>query len=96
MKENKTIDTMKKVVGLISGVGVAAIIGNAVKHVSPTTGAGAMMKLCVGVGTAVLGGIACDASSNYVNKQIDGAAEFAEEMLKEDPEKVVDAEVVEG
>lgn len=96
MKENKTIDTMKKVIGLISGAGVATIVGNAIKHVSPTTGVGTVMKVCIGVGTAVLGGIACNASSEYIDKEIDAASELVEEMFKEDQEKVIDVEVAEG
>lgn len=96
MKESNGIKTVKKVIGLIGGVGVATIVGNAVKHVSPTTGAGIAMKICVGIGTALLGGLACEATSKYADKQIDEVAEVAEEFFKDTPEDVIDAEVVEN
>lgn len=95
MKENKTINLMKKVTGVVSGVGIAAIIGNAVKHVSPTNGAGFIMKACVMLGTGVLGGICCDAGKTYIDQKLDKAAELADEILKETPEEVIEAETVE-
>lgn len=70
-KDSNAIKTVKTIATVVGGVGVGAIISNAVKHVSPTTGTGAIMKLCIGVGTMLLGGLACDASSKYAETRID-------------------------
>lgn len=75
MNEN-VVKTVKSVVMLVGGTGAAAIITNAARHLSPTTGAGLIMKICVGVGTALLSGIASDAACEYADKKIDKAIEF--------------------
>lgn len=75
MKDSNVVKTVKGAVTLIGGIGVGAIITNAVKHVSPTSGMGSIMKLCVGVGTMLLGGLACDAASDYAEQKIDEAVE---------------------
>lgn len=98
MKESNAVKTLKGVAGIVGGIGVATIIANAVKHVSPTNGAGILMKACVGLGTALLGGLASDATAKYADRQIDEAAEFVENMVKESEktEEVIEGEVVEG
>lgn len=77
MNENagKVVKTVKTAIGLVGGIGVATIIGNAVKHVSPTDGAGFIMKLCVLAGGTLLGGLACEATESYANRQIDEICE---------------------
>lgn len=94
MKENSNgFKVFKKAVGLITGVGVAAIIGNAVKHVSPTSGTGALLKGAVYLGTLALGGICCDAADKYVDKTIDEAAEMVKTVADNLPDE--DSEIVE-
>lgn len=98
MKESNAVKTIKSVAAIVGGIGVGAIIGNAVKHVSPTSSSGLLMKACVGLGTMLLGGLACDATSKYADKQIDEAAEFVENMVKESekPDEVIEGKAVEG
>lgn len=88
MKESNVIKTLKNVATIVGGIGVGAIIGNAVKHVSPTNSSGLLMKACVGFGTMLLGGLACDATAKYADRQIDEAAEFVENMVKDSEDEL--------
>lgn len=86
MNEN-VVKTMKTVTSFAGGIGIAAIIGNAVKHVSPTSGVGIVMKTCIMVGTALLGGLASDAASEYAERKIDKIASAISVEVKEDSEE---------
>lgn len=86
MKES-TIKTVKGVVTAIGGIGVSAIVVNAVKHVNPTNGTGAIMRLCTLVGTAMFSGLASDACCKYTSEKIDETLEKVE--IKVDKEEEV-------
>lgn len=79
--ENKTLRVIKQTSKLVVTVGVGAIVGNAVKYTTPTTGVGTIMKACIGVGSLVLGGVASKACADYCDESIDGFAKTIKDVL---------------
>lgn len=82
-KDSKIVPTVKAVVTAVGAIGVGTIVSNAVKHVTPTSGVGAIMKVCIGVGTMLLGGIACDATTRYAEGRIDEAVSVLQAVESE-------------
>lgn len=83
MKENGgIIKTVKTVVVTLGSVGVAGIVVNAVRHVSPTSGVGAIVKVATALGTAMLSGFAADAVADYADERIDKLVETLHEDVK--------------
>lgn len=88
MTKELIVKRTKQIGGIVIGIGVGAIVGNAVKFTTPAE-IGRITKACVGVGSLLLGGLAADATSKYFNACIDDGVAMAEEIMNE-----VDAEVV--
>lgn len=82
MNEDTMVKGIKSIAGIAITIGVAAIVGNAVKFTTPEIGMGTLKKFCVGLGSVVLGGLASDASVQYAEKKIDEAAELVKEVSK--------------
>lgn len=86
MKE-ETVKMMKGIVTFVGTIGVAAIIGNGVQHVSPIANAGFIKKLCIGTGTMLLGGLASDAATKYAEKKIDKLVDSISVEVKENSDE---------
>lgn len=82
MNEDTMVKGIKSIAGIAITIGVAAIVGNAVKFTTPEVGMGTLKKFCVGLGSVVLGGLASDASVQYAEKKIDEATELVKEVSK--------------
>lgn len=91
METKKAFKTLKQVSGIVVTVGVAAIVGNAVKFTTPAT-IGKITKVCVGIGSVVLGGLASDACVKYTEKAIDEAAGIAKDFAESIDVEVEEAE----
>lgn len=92
MTKEVIVKRTKQIGGIVIGLGVGAIIGNAVKFTTPSD-LGRFMKACVGIGSFALGGLAADATVKYANDRIDEASEMID--LNFEPDEVVDAEFTE-
>lgn len=96
MEENKKVETVKSVANLVIGIGVGAIVGNAVKATTPSSGVGAVMRICIGLGSVVLSGLASNACAKYTNGEIDSIVKFIREAASsneiESGDEVVEAE----
>lgn len=77
MTKEVAVKTIKQVGGIAISFGVAVIVGNAVKFTTPAT-IGKLTKVCVGLGSFALGGLAADATVKYANQQIDEIADAVE------------------
>lgn len=87
MEKKHVLETVKAVTSTVGWIGTGAIIANAIKRLSPTTGMGAVMKACVCVGGTLLSGLVADATSVYANKRIDGfAADISKHKQKSEEE----------
>ncbi len=63
----KTLKVLGTAVSLTSSVGVGAILGNAVKIVTPPN-TGKLMRLAINVGTIGLGAVVGESFDNKINK----------------------------
>lgn len=95
MKQKRdTLKTLKQVMVVIVTAGIGAIVGNAVKHVTPSD-TGFIKKTCIGAGSLVLAGMLSDKAGDYTEQKIDETVEEVKEMLAEEEEaEFVEAEVV--
>lgn len=84
MNKEEFIKTGKQIAGVVLTIGMGAIIGNAVKFTTPTSGIGAIKKLCIGAGTLALSSMASDATTKYVESKIDDTVTEVETFFKEE------------
>ena len=82
MTKDVIVKRTKQVCGIAIGLGVGAIVGNAVKFTTPGD-ISRFMKACVGLGTFALGGLAADATVKYANEQIDEVADMIDINLEQ-------------
>lgn len=75
-------ELIKAGVGLIVGVGVSAIAGNAIGIVKPQN-IGKIKTFCVGVGAIVLASMASDQAAKYTEEKIDEVADGLQVFLKQ-------------
>ena len=61
---------LKGVLGFAAGIGAGAVVKNAIVHITPETMT-KFGKIATTVGTYVLIGIAADAATTHVEKQLD-------------------------
>lgn len=85
MTKEVIVKRTKQIGGIVIGLGVGAIVGNAVKFTTPGD-LGRLMKACVGLGSFALGGLAADATVKYANKQIDDMADLIDINLEQSEE----------
>lgn len=64
------LNFVKTGLSLVVSVGVGNIVGNAIKHTTPSD-LTLLTRLCVGVGTIVLTAVASDIASNYTETKFD-------------------------
>ena len=64
------IDTVKTVVGLVTGVGAGTIVGNIVKATTPET-VTRVGRITIVIGTFFVGGMVGDAAAKYATGQVD-------------------------
>ena len=81
----------KAIIEAVVSVGVGTIVGNAIKTTTPC-GLGVFKKVCVAVGSLVLGGLASDKASEYATTKFDEYASKVEELLVEKKETVGETE----
>lgn len=95
MKPKKDVlKTLKQVAVIVVTAGVGAIVGNAVKHVTPVD-TGFVKKTCIGAGSLVLAGMLSDKASDYTETMIDETVEDVKQFLSEEEEaEIIEAEVV--
>lgn len=77
-KERLGVEVVKLVVGGVSSVGVAAIIGSAISHVLPNKEMGRILRGAIYIGGAALTGLVCDAAANYSDDVIDEVVDSIE------------------
>jgi uncharacterized membrane protein YebE (DUF533 family) len=58
-------------VGLGADFGLSALIGNVATTVTTKSGNKLIDKICIGIGTAVLSGMAGEAAQNYIQRKAD-------------------------
>lgn len=73
-KNIKKVNMIKVIVGLGVAVGVTAIVGGAIKSVTPAT-TNMLKKACIGLGGFAISGIITDAATNYSDKTVDKVVE---------------------
>lgn len=78
---------VKVVAGVAASVGVGAVVGNAVKLGTPESSK-LIQKIVIGVGGFVLSSMVADHASNYVEAQIDNAADQLKTALPEPSDEV--------
>lgn len=66
---------------LVVSVGVSMIVGNVIKATTPSN-INIIKKVCIGAGGLVLGNIASDAATEYVEKRFDAAARALEKKIE--------------
>lgn len=79
----KKIEILKTVGGIIVSVGVATIVGNAIKCTTPPS-MGTIKKVCIAVGTLVLTSMAGDRAVEYTEHKIDSAVVYVKSMIEEE------------
>jgi hypothetical protein len=77
----KKLEMLKTGVKVVVTLGVGAIISNVAKCTTPRD-TGKIMKLCIGLGSIVLGGIVTDKAGEYTDKTIDEAVGDVKEMVE--------------
>lgn len=94
-QKKDVLKTIKQVAVIVVTAGVGAIVGNAVKHVTPGD-TGFVKKTCIGAGSLVLAGMLSDKAGDYAEQKIDETVEEAKKMFSEDEEEIelVEAEIV--
>lgn len=90
----KTVNIARMTIGTIGGIGVSAIVGNAVKNLCPTSKMGFIMKTCVTVGTMLLGGVACNATDEYLLNLSKTICKIDEVVKEESENEKVDVEKI--
>lgn len=96
MKGNETIKTVKQVLSAATAVGVGTVVGNVVRHVTPVD-IGLLKKVCVLVGSAVIGFMAEDKTTAYVDEKIDEVVEMVEKKIEERKESpIIEEELAEA
>jgi hypothetical protein len=76
----KKLDMIKGATGLVVSIGVGAIVSNVIKTTTPIN-ANKIMKVCIGMGSIVLGSMATDQATKYTEQKIDDAAESIKGMV---------------
>lgn len=79
----KKIEIIKTIGGIMVSVGVSSIIGTAIKSTNPTESAGAIKKLCIGLGGIVLSSMVSDKAVTYTETKIDTVVEEAKKIVDE-------------
>lgn len=75
------LNFVKTGLSLVVSVGVGNIVGNAIKHTTPSD-LKLLTRLCVGVGTIVLTAVASDIASNYTEMKFDKTVDTFESLTK--------------
>lgn len=83
MTKEVFVKRAKQIGGIVVTIGVASIVGNAVKFTTPSS-IGKLTKACVGIGSFMLGGLAADATVKYTNRQIDDVANMIDINVQPD------------
>lgn len=73
---------IKTGLSVVVSVGVGAIVNNAVKSTTPVTTKG-LTKLCVVVGTFVLGSMFSEKATKYTDEKIDEAVNQVKVVVEE-------------
>lgn len=89
MKQKNVLKTLKQVAVIVVTAGVGAIVGNAVKHVTPSD-TGFVKKTCIGAGSLVLAGMLSDKAGDYTKTKIDETVEEVKEMFQEAEDEEVE------
>jgi hypothetical protein len=79
--EMKKLDIVKGVTGIIVGLGVGLIVGNAIKATTPDD-IGKIGKILIGVGSFALGGILSGMAASHTEHMIDDYAKNIEKIKK--------------
>lgn len=80
------IDIGAAVVGLVADAGISSLIGNVAATNVTKSNCKIFDKLMIGVGTAVVAGMAGEAAQNYIQKKADAAKEAIDRFNYETPE----------
>jgi hypothetical protein len=82
----KKLKLIKKVAGVVVSIGVGAIVNNVVKSTTPST-TSKIMKVCIMIGSFVLGGMISDKATEHAENMITKTAKDVKDALNE-PEQV--------
>ena len=89
----KKLELLKTGASLVVSVGVGAIVGNVVKHTTPSD-VKKITKVCIGVGSLVLTNLAGDMAAKYMEDKIDAAANAVKGMVEVEIENSDEVEVI--
>lgn len=78
----KKLKLIKKVAGVVVSIGVGAIVNNVIKSTTPST-TSKVMKICIMIGSFVLGGMISDKAVDHTEKMITKTAKDVKEALNE-------------
>lgn len=74
------INIIKQVGSLVISTGIGAIVGNAVKATTPAD-VRTLKKICIGVGSFILGSMASELATRYAEEKIDHAVYNIKQMV---------------
>lgn len=79
-------------IGLGADFGISSLIGNVAATVTTKSGNKLVDKICIGIGTAVIAGMAGEAAQNYIQRKADEIknAVTPDYMLEDFDEELVD------
>lgn len=83
------LEAVKGASKIVVGVGVGAIVGNAVAFTTPAIGVGLLMRGAISVGSFVLSNMVSDKAVNYADEKIDEIVDAVKNATTEkgnDPE----------
>ena len=80
MKKVSKIELLKTAAALVVSVGVGAIVGNAVKHTTPSD-VKQLAKACIKLGSFVLTGVVGDMAAKYTEDKIDSAVSTVKDLV---------------
>lgn len=80
----KVLEAVQTIASLGVSVGVGAIISNVIKATTPS-GIKVLTKICIGIGSFVVGSMLSDMAGNYTEKKIGDAIEFVTRIVMDEP-----------
>ena len=81
----------KVMITFVTSAGVGAVVGNAVKSVTPSS-LNTLNKVLVGIGGLVITGMIVDQSTKYVEQQIDELLSLGSNKEDEDPKIIISSD----
>ena len=93
MNKEKALNVVKCVGGIVVSIGIGAVAANLIKATTPA-GTKKLTKLCIGVGSFIVAGMAADAASQEFDNKFDKIVSTIKKFVQ-DEEKPIE-KIAEG